>query len=411
MIQVDRGRFVGLMQDQREIGATKQNGLHRLALSDADREIRDWFCEQLQHIGATIRIDEMGNIFGRREGADSSAAPLLIGSHLDSQPNGGIYDGQLGICAALEFMKKLEEEDIKTVRPIEIVNWTNEEGSRFQPPMQGSGVWAGVHDIEEEYQKDDGKSNTFIDELKRIGYHGEVSCEPREEYAAYLELHIEQGPTLDESNSQVGIVTGIVGQTWGTATYHGEADHTGPTAMHHRKDALVAAADVITKLRRLPATLGEQTVATTGHIETYPNSANVIPETATFTWDIRDPSDAVVEEGYRRIVEEIRWAAERENLEWESEERARVPSVAFADQCIEAVQAAADELGYQSERLVSGAGHDASHLATVCDTGMVFAVSEDGKSHSPDEYTSWDDCYRATNTFATAALQLAGRAG
>ena len=409
MIQIDRERFEETMQEQAAIGATEQNGLHRLALSNADRAVRDWFCEQLTDMGLAVRVDEMGNIFGRREGSNSSAAPLLVGSHLDSQPNGGIYDGQLGVCAALEFLRKLEENDIQTIHPIEIVNWTNEEGSRFQPPMQGSGVWAGVHNLETEYEKIDEGNNMFIDELERIGYRGEVACEPDEEYAAYLELHIEQGPRLDESGSQVGIVTGIVGQTWGTATYRGEADHTGPTAMHHRKDALVAAADVITKIRRLPARLGERTVATTGHIETQPNSANIIPEKVTFTWDIRDPSDAVVKEGYERVVNEIRWAAERENVDWESEERARVPSVTFADQCIETVQAVADELGYQSEQLVSGAGHDASHLATVCDTGMVFAVSENGKSHSPAEYTSWNDCYRAADTFAMAALQLAER--
>lgn len=410
-MQINQDRFVELMKQQSDIGGNGQDTLHRLALSDADRKARDWFCEKLQRMELTIRVDEMGNIFGRREGSNSSAAPLLIGSHLDSQPNGGIYDGQLGICAAIEFVNRLDEEDIETIRPIEIVNWTNEEGSRFQPPMQGSGVWANVHNINDEHGKSDNNGNTVLEELKRIGYHGEASCEPREKYAAYLELHIEQGPTLDENENQVGVVTGIVGQTWGTATFYGEADHTGPTAMHHRKDALVPAADVITKLRRLSTTLGEQTVATTGYIETHPNSANIIPETATITWDIRDPSDAIVEDGYKRIVEEIGWAAERENLEWESEERTRVPSVTFADQCIEAVQAAADELGYRSEQLISGAGHDASHLATVCDTGMVFAVSEDGKSHSPAEYTSWDDCYRAANTFATAALQLAKRAG
>jgi len=177
--------------------------------------------------------------------------------------------------------------------------------------------------------------------------------------------------------------------------------------MHQRKDALVPAAEVILKLRRLPTTLGERTVGTTGHIEVQPNSANVIPETATFTWDIRDPSDEVIERAYQRITDEIQWAGDREAVDWESEEQARVASVEFADRCVEAVQAAANTLAYQNQRLVSGAGHDASHVATVCDTGMVFAVSEAGTSHSPDERTSWDDCYRAADAFATAALQLA----
>jgi N-carbamoyl-L-amino-acid hydrolase len=408
VLDIDQDRLVEMMEEQATIGATDEGGLHRLALSEADRKVRDWFCDQLERIGLTVRVDEMGNIFGRREGTDPTASPLLLGSHLDSQPNGGIYDGPLGICAAIEFVRTLEAEDIETRRPIEVVNWTNEEGSRFQPPMQGSGVWAGIHDLEIEYEKTDGKGNTFIDELERIDYHGPDSCEPDGEYAAYLELHIEQGPSLEESDSQIGVVTGIVGQTWGTATYQGEANHTGPTAMHHRRDALVPAAEVITKLRQLPTTLGERTVGTTGYIEVQPNSANVIPETVTFTWDIRDPSDEVVERAYQRIAEEIQWAAKRENVTWESEEQARVSSVVFADHCVETVQAAADKLDYRSERLISGAGHDASHVATVCDTGMVFAVSEEGTSHSPNEQTSWTDCYRATNTFATAALRFAG---
>jgi len=406
-IGIDRERFVETMKEQAAIGGTEDGGLHRLALSDEDREIRDWFRDQLEELGLDVRIDEFGNMFGRREGTDPDAAPVLIGSHLDSQPYGGIYDGALGVIAPLELLRTLEEEGIETKHPIEIVNWTNEEGSRFQPAMQGSGVWVGTHDIETEYERTDENGDRLVDELERIGYRGDVPAEPQEEYEAYLELHIEQGPYLELEGKEVGVVTGVVGFYWGAITYYGEADHSGPTPMHFRNDALVGAADVITQVRRIPSTLGDRTVGTVGYIDAQPNSINIIPEEVTFTFGFRDPSDDIVEEAKHRVLAEAEAAAEREGLEWEWEKRHQSDSVRFADTCVDAVQASADELGYDSMRIFSGAGHDAVHLTDVCDTSMVFAVSEDGKSHSEAEYTSWDDCYSSANTIANAAFRLA----
>jgi len=406
-IGIDRERFVETMKEQAAIGGTEDGGLHRLALSDEDREIRDWFRDQLEELGLDVRIDEFGNMFGRREGTDPDAAPVLIGSHLDSQPYGGIYDGALGVIAPLELLRTLEEEGIETKHPIEIVNWTNEEGSRFQPAMQGSGVWVGTHDIETEYERTDENGDRLVDELERIGYRGDVPAEPQEEYEAYLELHIEQGPYLELEGKEVGVVTGVVGFYWGAITYYGEADHSGPTPMHFRNDALVGAADVITQVRRIPSTLGDRTVGTVGYVDAQPNSINIIPEEVTFTFGFRDPSDDIVEEAKHRVLAEAEAAAEREGLEWEWEKRHQSDSVRFADTCVDAVQASADELGYDSMRIFSGAGHDAVHLTDVCDTSMVFAVSEDGKSHSEAEYTSWDDCYSSANTIANAAFRLA----
>jgi N-carbamoyl-L-amino-acid hydrolase len=406
-IGIDRERFVETMKEQAAIGGTEDGGLHRLALSDEDREIRDWFRDQLEELGLDVRIDEFGNMFGRREGTDPDAAPVLIGSHLDSQPYGGIYDGALGVIAPLELLRTLEEEGIETKHPIEIVNWTNEEGSRFQPAMQGSGVWVGAHDIETEYERTDENGDRLVDELERIGYRGDVPAEPQEEYEAYLELHIEQGPYLELEGKEVGVVTGVVGFYWGAITYYGEADHSGPTPMHFRNDALVGAADVITQVRRIPSTLGDRTVGTVGYVDAQPNSINIIPEEVTFTFGFRDPSDDIVEEAKHRVLAEAEAAAEREGLEWEWEKRHQSDSVRFADTCVDAVQASADELGYDSMRIFSGAGHDAVHLTDVCDTSMVFAVSEDGKSHSEAEYTSWDDCYSSANTIANAAFRLA----
>jgi N-carbamoyl-L-amino-acid hydrolase len=407
-IALDEERFISTMREQAEIGATDGGGLYRLTLSDADREVRDWFGERLAEAGLDVRVDEFGNTFGRRPGTDPDAAPVLLGSHLDSQPYGGIYDGQLGVIAALEFVQTLDDEGIETSHPVEIVNWTNEEGSRFQPAMQGSGVWAGAHEIGAEYDKTDSDGVRLGDELDRIGYRGEEPAEPREEYEAYLELHIEQGPYLEENEREIGVVTGIVGFTWGEITFYGEADHSGPTPMHYRRDPLVAAADVITAIRRIPGTLGERTVGTTGYVDVQPNSINTIPGEVTITWGFRDPDDAVVETAYGQVLDEARHAAEREGVEYEHEERMRASSVEFADRCIDAVGGAAEDLGYDDMRIFSGAGHDATHLADVCDTSMVFAVSENGKSHSEEEYTSWEDCYAAANTLANAGLRLAG---
>lgn len=410
-LDVTKEELVDTMETQAGIGATADGGLHRLALSDEDKRVRDWFHERMTELGLEVRIDEFGNMFGRREGTDPDADTVLVGSHLDSQPYGGIYDGALGVIGALELVRVLEREGIETTHPIEIVNWTNEEGSRFQPAMQGSGVWAGAHDIEEEYEKTDENGVRFEAELERIGYKGDTPAEPTEEYEAYLELHVEQGPYLEENGKDVGIVTGIVGFSWGAITFRGEADHTGPTPMEYRSDALVAAADVITQIRRIPGTLGERTVGSTGYIDVEPNSINTIPGEATFTWGFRDPNDEIVEEAFQRVLREAETAADREGLEWDWEERMRAPSVTFADQCITAVERAATDAGYDATRIFSGAGHDATHMADLMDTGMVFAVSEDGKSHNESEYTSWEDCHAAVTTLVNGAYELATEDG
>jgi N-carbamoyl-L-amino-acid hydrolase len=310
--------------------------------------------------------------------------------------------------AALEFMRTLEDEGIVTEHPVEIVNWTNEEGSRFQPAMMSSGVWAGEILREQAYETTDAADRQFVDELERIGYRGDVPAEPQYDYDSYLELHIEQGPFLDEKGHDVGIVTGIVGLRWREVTFRGQANHSGTTPMHYRNDALVAASDVVTQVRRIPGTLGERTVGTVGDLEVEPGSINIVPETVRFTFDVRDPDDAVADEAVECVKAEIAAAAEREGVAWEYEKRMEAESVTFADRCVDAVRDAVSDLGYDGREPVSGAGHDATYAASVCDTGMVFAVSEDGKSHTPEEYTSWEDYYKAANTLANAALDLAG---
>lgn len=407
-IEIDRERLIDTMEEQAEIGATDNDGLDRLTLTEADRKVRDWFEERMEAVGLDVRVDEMGNMFGRRPGSDPDAGTVLVGSHLDSQPHGGIYDGPLGVVSALEFVRTLEEEGIDTKHPVEIVNWTNEEGSRFQPAMMSSGVWAGEISLEEAYETTDDEGNRFVDELQRIGYCGDVPAEPQYDYDSALELHIEQGPYLDEEDRDVGIVTGIVGLRWGEVTFEGQANHSGTTPMHYRNDALVAASDVITQVRRIPGTLGERTVGTVGVVGIEPDSINIVPEEVRITFDFRDSDDDVADEAVSRVKDEIEAAASREDVDYEYENRMHAESVEFPDRCVDAVRSAATSFGYDYKELVSGAGHDATYMAGVCDTGMVFAVSEEGKSHTPEEYTSWDDCYKAANTLANAALNLAG---
>jgi N-carbamoyl-L-amino-acid hydrolase len=398
------------MKTQAAIGGTQEGGLNRVALSAADGEVRDWFHDAMIDAGLSVRVDEAGNMFGRREGTDSTAAPLIIGSHLDSQPDGGIYDGALGVVAALEVVRSLEEQNIETKRPIEIVNWTNEEGTRFQPASDSSGsrVWAGETSVESAYKTIDEQGVTFEDALSEIGYKGDVPAEPREEYDSYLELHIEQGPRLSAAGKDVGVVTGVVSRSWGAITFKGNSDHSGTTPMDQRNDAMIAAANVVLATRRIAESIGEHTVGTNGFVDVKPNSINVVPGEATITWGFRDPSNEVVDDARKKLLSEAAMAAEREGLDWDYEDRVRDLRTEFSSRCIEAVQSAADERGCDNMRLVSAAGHDAPHLTEVCDVGMIFAVSENGKSHSPEEFTTWEHCLAGANTLAGAAMRLAG---
>ena len=407
MITADRERLISLMTEQAEIGGTEAGGLNRLALTEEDRIARDWFQDLMENTGLEVRIDSIGNMFGRRPGTDPDASPVLLGSHLDSQPYGGRFDGPLGLLGALELVHVLEDEDIETTHPVEVVNWTNEEGARFQPPMMASGVWAGKYDIDDVYAATDEDGVTVEAALEDIGYKGPEPAEPSEEYDTYLELHIEQGPKLERNEKDVGVVTGIVGLTWTETTFYGQPNHTGPTPMHLRQDALVAAGELITQIPRTASKLSDTTRGTVGAIEYDSEAISIVPDKVKIVWEFVDYEDGLVEEGYQRTLKEIDQISRREDVEAESEEITRFESVAFDDRCIRAVEDAAADLGYDSMQMHAGAGHDPMNVAEVCDTGMVFAVSEDGLSHTEEEYTSWDDCYAAVNTLINAGYQLA----
>lgn len=389
-----------------EIGATERGGVNRPSLSDANRDARDLLVEWFEAAGLAVTVDEMGNIFGRREGADDSLAPVLVGSHVDSQYNGGRYDGVVGVLGALEVVESLADGDVETERPVEVVAWSNEEGVRFQPDMLGSGVFAGVFDLEYAYGVEDTDGKTFGEELERIGYRGDAPCEPRDLHC-YFELHVEQGPYLDEDGIDVGVVEGVYGFSWMNAAFEGSADHAGPTPMHLRRDALVATSDVVQAVRRLTATGGPDLVGTVGHVDVDPNSINVIPERVDFTVDVRSYDDGVVADAVEQVKREIEWAAEREGVEWEVEEIMRIDADPFADECIATVERAAESVAGEYERMVSGAGHDANYLNRICPTSMIFVPSVDGISHVEEEYTEWEDVVTGTNVLLEAVAEKA----
>ncbi|MFB6221100.1 MAG: Zn-dependent hydrolase [Halolamina sp.] len=389
-----------------DIGATDRGGVNRPALSDANRRARDTLVEWFEAAGLDVTIDVVGNIFGRREGKNDDLAPVLVGSHVDSQYNGGRYDGVIGVLGALEAVETLNDADVETERPIEVVSWSNEEGVRFQPDMLGSGVFAGKFDTEFAYTREDKDGNTFGEELERIGYRGDASCEPRDLHS-YFELHVEQGPTLEDAGLSVGVVEGVYGFVWFDAAFTGSADHAGPTPMHLRHDALVATSDVVEAVRRIAATEGDDLVGTVGSLDLSPNAINVIPERVEFTVDMRSSDDATVDRAAERVREEIDHAAAREDVDGEHEQIMRIDSQTFDADCVETVAAAADALDAEYTRLVSGAGHDASYLNGVCPTAMVFVPSVGGVSHTEDEFTEWADVVTGTNVLLNAVLEKA----
>ncbi len=411
MIRIDRARLERTFQEQAKIGATAGGGLTRLALSDEDRVIRDRMVAWLEEAGCTVRVDRMGNIFGQRPAAPGGEGlpPVVMGSHVDSVPTGGRFDGVLGVVCALEAIRALNDGTVRTRHPVELAIFTNEEGARFQPAMLGSAVMAGKVSLEDAYGKRDRHGVRLVDELERIGYLGPEPCIPRP-MRAYLELHIEQGPFLEAAGLPVGVVEGIVGIAWARITIHGSQDHAGPTPMRTRHDALVAAADVVKAVRHIPLEIGRDVVGTVGWLDVHPNIVNAIPGKVVLTTDLRAPDDADLERALADLEVAVRDAAAAEGVRMEYEPLMRVPLTRFAPEVVDAVEAAAKRLGAGYRRMLSGAGHDAQHMAAICPTGMVFVPSIAGKSHCEEEATRFDDIEHGANVLLHAALALAGEA-
>ena len=404
-MRINRERLEDSMERLGRVGATPRGGLTRLALTDEDRRGRDLLVEWMRGAGLDVTVDQMGNILGLRPGADRRP-PVLMGSHADSVPTGGKYDGQLGVLCALEAIRSLNDARTETRHPVGMVIFTNEEGARFQPAMIGSGVMAGKIPLEDAYNARDRDGLRLGDELERIGYLGGDPCVPRP-MRAYLELHIEQGPLLEEQGLPVGVVEGIVAIAWSRLTIHGVQDHAGPTPMRIRHDALVAAAEVVRGVRDIPRQVGGDMVSTVGRLDVVPNIPNAIPGRVVMSIDLRDPDDTRITRALGVLDRAVRDAARGEGVQYELEHYWRVPRTDFHPDVIDAVERAVRSIGCGHRRILSGAGHDAQYMAAIAPTGMVFVPSKAGRSHCEEEFTALDDIEHGANTLLLAAADLA----
>src|SRR3989441_2357716 len=326
-MKIDTKRLERSIEELGKIGQTPRGGLTRLALSDEDKRGRDWMVTRMREAGLRVTVDQMGNIFGERAG-ETTRPPVIIGSHVDSVPTGGRYDGQLGVLCGLEVIRALNDEQIRTRHPVTLAIFTNEEGARFQPAMIASGVMAGKIALEDAYNARDKDGIRLVDELERIGYLGAEPCVARP-FRAYLELHIEQGPFLEEEGLSVGVVEGIVAISWSRLTIHGVQDHAGPTPMRIRRDALVAAAEVIDGVRGIARTLGGDVVTTVGNLTVAPNIVNAIPGRVTLSIDMRDPKTETLDRARELLDRLVREACEREASATSSSTTGRWPTPPF----------------------------------------------------------------------------------
>ncbi len=405
-LRVNGKRLRESLEKMAEIGATPAGGVQRLALSDEDRQARDLLVKWLQELQLAVSIDQMGNIFGRRRGNNEQLAPVLSGSHVDSQPKGGRFDGILGVMGMLEVMRTLHEHKIQTQRPVVIVDWTNEEGSRFAPAMVSSGVWAGALKLDWAYNRTDIDGKKQGDELARIGYRGTEPCKHFPVHA-YYEYHIEQGPMLERESKIIGAPKGIVCLHWYDIYLEGEANQVGPTPMEGRHDALCAAAEMILAVNQLPTKMGGNMVATVGEIQNEPNSRNIIPDKVHFTVDIRSWDDDLALRAWDDLKGEFEKIAGHRGCPIRIEETWRVEHSPFDQRLVKRVLETADQLGYPTLPMVSGAGHDASYANQICPTAMIFVPSVGGRSHVEIERTSWEDCEAGANVLLHCVLQSA----
>lgn len=405
LLQIDGARLWQSLTDLAQIGATPRGGVRRLALTDDDRRGRDEFARWCRDAGMTVSVDEIGNLFARRDGADAHAAPVLVGSHLDTQPEGGRFDGAYGVLAALELVRTLDDTGTVTEKPIEIVSWTNEEGARFAPAMLGSAVFTGALPLADALAKQDAEGRTLGDALAACGYRG--ARRTGGVVDAYFEAHIEQGPVLEANGTTIGVVTGGQAIRWLDVTVTGVAAHAGTTPMPCRKDAYLASAQMALELERIVAAYRPRGLATIGEVGIRHASRNTIAGDVTFTVDLRHHDDGEVDAMERDLREAFARIADTRGVRLASETCWRSPATSFDAGCVELVARAAAGFGYAHERIVSGAGHDAILLARHCPTAMVFIPCVDGLSHNEAEDALPDDVTRGANVLLNAVLARA----
>jgi len=404
-LSVDGERLWASLMEMAKIGATPKGGNRRLALSDLDREGRDLFVRWCREAGCTIRVDRMGNIFARRAGRDDRQPPVMMGSHLDTQPNGGKFDGVYGVLAGLEVLRTLNDHGYETDIPVEVAVWTNEEGARFAPSMVGSGVFAGIYPLEKGLACSDQDGRTIGEELERIGYAGAEECGGRP-IGAFFEAHIEQGPILEAEGRTIGVVTGAQGLRWYDVTVTGMDSHAGTTPMDRRRDAMVGAARMVDAIDRIGAETPDA-VTTVGMVRAAPNSRNVIAGEVLFTVDARHPDAAALagmDAAIRAACNEIAGGA---GLQVSIGDVADTAPVVFDRDRVDAVRQAAERAGYSHRDIVSGAGHDACFISCVAPTAMIFVPCKDGISHNETESAAPGDLAAGCTVLLQVVLDAA----
>jgi N-carbamoyl-L-amino-acid hydrolase len=407
--QINADRLWSTLMDMATVGSTEKGGSCRLALTDEDRAGRDLLAGWAKAAGYDVSIDSIGNMFVRRAGRDNSLPPVVMGSHLDTQPTGGRFDGVYGVLAGFEVLRSLDDAGIVTDHPVVAAAWMNEEGSRFSPPMMGSGVWSGVFTEEEILEKIGQDGARLGDELERHGWRGETRADHRAHtFAAYFEAHIEQGPILEHEGLPIGIVTGAQGQRWYEVTVTGQEAHAGPTPMRLRKDALVGAARIVDMVNRIGMEGGEEACATVGILDVFPHSRNVIPGRTFLTVDLRHPDNATLDGFDARFRREAEAICRDMGLDIEISEFWHFPSTPFDPVLVSRVRDAAERHGLAHRNIVSGAGHDAVYVAKVCPTAMVFIPCENGISHNEAENITSNDAARGCAVLFDAVLATAG---
>lgn len=405
-LKIDGQRLWDSLMDMAKIGPGVAGGNNRQTLTDDDAKGRALFQEWCEAAGCSMGLDQMGNMFARREGTDPDALPVYVGSHLDTQPTGGKYDGVLGVLGGLEILRTLNDMDIKTKHPIVVTNFTNEEGTRYAPAMLSSGVFAGIHTQDWAYDREDADGLKFGDELVRIGWKGEEEVGARKMHA-FFELHIEQGPILEAEGKDIGVVTHGQGLSWIEVTITGKDAHTGSTPMPMRRNAGLGMARVLELANDIALSHAPHAVGAAGHIDVFPNSRNVIPGKVIFTIDFRSPDLAVIQDMEARLKADAAKICAEMGLEVVFEKVGGFDPVAFDENCVSAVRNAAERLGYSHKNLISGAGHDACWINRVAPTAMVMCPCVDGLSHNEAEEISPEWAAAGTNVLFHAVVETA----
>ena len=405
-VRANPDRLWSRLMDMADVGATPAGGSNRQALTDEDKAGRNLFIGWAKQAGCSIELDAVGNLFARRSGADPAFPPVVLGSHLDTQPTGGRFDGVYGVLGGLEVVEALNDRSVQTQAPIEIAVWTNEEGSRFPVSMMGSAVWAGVLEIEEARALADRDGITVGEELDRLGWLGPSAF--AKPLSAYLELHIEQGPILEENRKSIGVVTGVQGIRWLTVSLCGVPAHAGTTPMDRRHDPARPLAAIVGGLYKTAARDFPSAHITPAQFRSQPASPNTVSAVITFSIDLRHPDADTLDDMEAAVRHLIVEAADQHDCQASMKVDNDCPPVIFDDECVNAVEAAAQRCGFSHQRINSGAGHDACHVALKAPTGMIFIPCLDGLSHNEAESIDPEAAGRGADVLLNAALELAG---